>query len=118
MLLAIVALSLADLVMTLEHMTGPGMYESNPLARLVLQSGSPSTLAMFKTLTLLLGVWLLWRTRRSVAAEIGAALCVVVLTWLMFRWQGYSEQMALLTPRLAEIHLDANGTWVAVARDR
>ena len=116
-LVAIVFPSLADLVMTLDHMVGPGMYESNPLARLILQWGSPATLAMFKCMTLLLGCWLLWRTRRSVASEIGALLCVVVLTWLMVRWNDYSAQMAELTPHLAEIQTYHNQTWVAITTD-
>lgn len=116
-LLAIVFLSLADLVMTLDHMVGPGMYESNPLARYILQFGTPATLAMFKCMTLLLGTWLLWRTRRSVASEIGAILCMVVLTWLMFRWNNYSAEMAALTPHLAEIQVYNSDSWVAITSD-
>jgi len=116
-LTAITFLSLADLVMTLDHMTGAGMYESNPLARFILQWGTPASLAMFKCMTLLLGTWLLWRTRRSVASEIGAIICMVVLTWLMFRWNDYSTQMAELTPHLAEIQAYHNETWVAITTD-
>ena len=116
-LTAIAFLSLADLAMTLDHMTGAGMYESNPLARFILQWGTPASLAMFKCMTLLLGSWLLWRTRRSVASEIGAIICMVVLTWLMFRWNDYSAQMAELTPHLAEIRTYHNDTWVAITTD-
>ncbi|MEQ8844185.1 MAG: DUF5658 family protein [Phycisphaerales bacterium] len=114
---AIAFLSLADLAMTLDHMVGPGMYESNPLARLILQWGSPASLAMFKCMTLLLGSWLLWRTRKSLASEIGAIVCMVVLTWLMVRWGHYSAQMAELTPHLAEIQTYHNDTWVAITTD-
>lgn len=116
-LLAIVFLSLADLSMTLDHMVGPGMYESNPLARFILQFGTPATLAMFKCMTLLLGTWLLWRARRSVAGEVGAILCMVVLTWLMFRWNHYSNEMTALTPHLAEIQAYNNDAWVAITSD-
>ncbi len=116
-LMAIVFLSLADLVMTLDHMVGPGMYESNPLARFILQFGTPATLAMFKCMTLLLGTWLLWRARRSVAGEVGAIVCMVVLTWLMFRWNHYSNEMAALTPHLAEIQAYNNDAWVAITSD-
>ncbi|MGD1917059.1 MAG: DUF5658 family protein [Phycisphaerales bacterium] len=116
-LTAIVLLSLADLAMTLDHMTGAGMYESNPLARFILQWGTPASLAMFKCMTLLLGSWLLWRARRSVAGEIGAIVCMVVLTWLMFRWNDYSAQMAELTPHLAEIKTYHNDMWVAITTD-
>ncbi|MFI4881430.1 MAG: DUF5658 family protein [Phycisphaerales bacterium JB064] len=116
-LVAIVFLSLADLAMTLDHMVGPGMYESNPLARLILQWGSPTTLGMFKCMTLLLGCWLLWRTRRSVASEVGAVICMVVLTWLMIRWNNYSNEMVELTPHLAEIQMYNNEAWVAITGD-
>lgn len=116
-LVAICFLSLADLAMTLDHMVGAGMYESNPLARFILYWGSPATLAMFKCMTLLLGCWLLWRARRTVAGEFGAVLCMVVLTWLMVRWNHYSDQMAELTPHLAEIQTYHNETWVAITTD-
>lgn len=117
-LIAIVLLSLADLAMTLDHMKGPGMYESNPLARLIMHWGSPASLAMFKCMTLLLGCWLLWRTRQSRAAEFGAIICLVALTWLMLRWNHYSDQMSELTPHLAEIRAYHNNTWVSVTGDR
>ncbi|MCW5755734.1 MAG: hypothetical protein KIT54_00695 [Phycisphaeraceae bacterium] len=117
-LIAICFLSLADLAMTLDHMKGPGMYESNPLARLIMHWGSPASLAMFKCMTLLLGCWLLWRTRHSRAAEIGAIICLVALTWLMLRWNHYSAQMAELTPHLAEVRAYHSDTWVAVTGDR
>lgn len=116
-LLAIVFLSLADLSMTLDHMVGPGMYESNPLARFILQFGTPATLAMFKCMTLLLGTWLLWRARRSVAGEVGAIVCMVALTWLMFRWNNYSTEMEALTPHLAEIQAYNGESWVAITSD-
>ncbi|MEO1008797.1 MAG: DUF5658 family protein [Planctomycetota bacterium] len=117
LLLAIVAMSIADLVMTIEHMVGPGMYESNPLARMILEFGTPTTLAMFKAMTTLIGLWLLWKTRRSKAGEIGAIICLVVLTWLMVRWKVYSDQMTLLTPRLAEIQYDLGQNWVMFRGD-
>jgi hypothetical protein len=116
-LLAIVFLSLADLAMTLDHMVGPGMYESNPLARFILHWGSPATLAMFKCMTLLLGTWLLWRTRKSAASEIGAIICMVALTWLMVRWNHYSNEMTALTPHLAEIQMYNSESWVAITSD-
>ncbi|MFI4916388.1 MAG: DUF5658 family protein [Phycisphaerales bacterium JB060] len=116
-LLAIVFLSLADLSMTLDHMVGPGMYESNPLARFILQWGTPATLAMFKCMTLLLGTWLLWRTRKSLASEVGAIICMAVLTWLMFRWNHYSNEMTALTPHLAEIQVYNGDSWVAITSD-
>lgn len=117
-LFTIAALSLADLAMTLDHMVGPGMYESNPLARLILHWGSPASLAMFKCMTLLLGCWLLWRTRHSRTAEIGAIVCLVALTWLMLRWNHYSDQMAELTPHLAEVRTYHSDAWVSVTGDR
>ena len=97
-ILAIVALSLGDLYMTLMFLTHYGMFESNPIARWLMsldasQNTVITILALYKTCTVGIGVGILYRLRQSRCAEVGALLCVSVLTWLTVHWIGYAEQV-------------------------
>lgn len=114
LLIAIAALSLGDLYMTLTHLTEFGMLEANPIARLVMSTGSPALLAFWKISSILVTVGLLYLTRHKAIAEIAAVFCVCVLVWLTFRWAAYSEAMATIAPHPGEL---ANAPrWVTLAK--
>jgi Na+/proline symporter len=110
----IVALSAGDLYMTLVHLTGPGMIEENPLARVVMNYNSPAILGAWKFATVTLGVGILFWARRTRYAEFASLFCCAVLTWLTFRWVSYSEQVATLTRDLPALVSASEHRWVEI----
>lgn len=94
LLTAIVLLSLGDLYMTLVHVRTVGMFEGNPLARTVMSLNSPALLSLWKLATIVATVGILFWVRRTRQAELGAWLCLIVLTWLTLRWAMYSDAIA------------------------
>jgi len=92
-LVGVVVLSLGDLYMTLLHLLNFGMLESNPVARMVIEHGSPAALIIWKLVTVGFAVGVLYWARRRWTAEAGAAFCCLILTWLTIQWASYSDQI-------------------------
>lgn len=114
-LVGIVLMSLGDLYMTLEYLLHFGMLESNPLARAIIQHGSPWVLGAWKLCTLILAVGILVFARRRVSAELGALFCCGVMAWLTVRWIHYSDQVGEATRyQQALVEFD-EGRWVTLA---
>ncbi len=97
LLAGVVLLSLGDLYMTLLHLKSFGLIEANPLARGIMAHHSPAGLVAWKTMTVGLAVGILFFTRRRGAAEIGAIISCLVLSWLTLRWVTYSDQVSSMT---------------------
>lgn len=96
-MIAVVAMSIADLSMTLIHATSIGMQEENPIARLLMQYGGICSICIWKVGTVAIGVFILWRVRRYACAEIGAWICFAILAALCFHWASYNSQISGLT---------------------
>lgn len=111
---AVMLMSLADLYMTLTFVTSVGMHESNPLARAMMSYGSPAVLVVWKLASVILGAGILLWARRKPAAEIGAWVCFLVLTWLMIRWMFYSDYMAAAVHALEVTRDDPASNFVAM----
>lgn len=93
LLVAIVALSIADLVATISHLR-IGMIEGNPLARFIIETtNSIGALAAFKAATVLVCVVLLFRLRRSRQGEAAAWMAAFILCALTVWWGFASEQL-------------------------
>lgn len=90
LVLAFAVLGVADLVLTLSYMGGIGLFEGNPLARALVLGGGASTLAAFKLLTIALSAVILFGLRTKRSAELGAWLCVVVMSMVSLEWKKYS----------------------------
>lgn len=93
----VVVLSLADLYMTLMHLTTIGMLEANPLARWLMRNFSPAAMIVWKLLTVCIACSILASIRTKRIGELAAWLCVAVLIWLMARWNIYAESLASLS---------------------
>jgi len=112
LVLAIAALGLTDLALTLAHMRTTGLFEANPIARFMIEIGGERQLILFKLFSLALsgGVLYLFRTRRC--AELSAWTCTAVLIVLTLYWAVYDGELSdmahLLPPETAS--LDPN--WV------
>ncbi|MHC4990393.1 MAG: DUF5658 family protein [Planctomycetota bacterium] len=84
-------LSAVDLLITLTHLTTTGMMEANPVAAwLIRTTGSPSMLAIYKSLTVGIPIALLFRLRHKVQAEIGSWCGLAVLIGVSLAWHGYA----------------------------
>jgi uncharacterized membrane protein len=102
LLAGVVILSLADLVITLEHLRSFGMFEANPIAAYIVRAtGSPWALASFKVVTVATCVALLFRARRHGAGEAAAWCALAIMTALSFWWSSYAS--ALESP--IDLHL-------------
>ncbi len=99
---AIIVMSVGDLVLTLTYLQSMGMAESNPLARLVIDMGSPELLVVWKmaTVTACVSI-LLWKSRAR-SAEVGAWIGAIILCGLMVHWQNYVRTAPASTPALAD----------------
>jgi hypothetical protein len=98
--LAIIATtSLIDLLLTLKCMHGIGMFESNPLVRVLAASAAPdATITLLKSASVLFAVIIFWRLRAHRSAEIGAWVGVAIHIALMLHWGMYASWMSGLSP--------------------
>jgi len=112
LLIGVALMSAGDLSMTLTHVSGPGMMEGNPLARGIMGFNSPLALSVWKAITVALGLGILYFARRSRAGEIGAWVCCLALTWLMFRWYDYNDRVSELTPYISVLAEGGDVRWM------
>jgi hypothetical protein len=109
---AIIAMSLGDLWMTLQHLQMAGMSEGNPLARYIISLGSPTILVAWKCASVALTCLILhfFRTRRS--AEVAAWFCTLVLAALTVKWVVYSQEISALTGVIHAVQDVEYSNWV------
>lgn len=95
LLAAIVVLSIADLVITMTHLTTTGMAEANPLAVWLIETTqSPWSIMLLKALSVGTTVLVLYKLRQRVQGEIGSWCGVAILVMVSFFWHTYSESFA------------------------
>jgi hypothetical protein len=88
---AVVLLSAFDLALTLRTMLTTGMFEANPLVRLLCEHPCPVlAIAGFKACSTIVATALIHRLRRHVQAEVGAWLMVLILAWVSVQWRQYA----------------------------
>jgi len=108
--------SIADLLMTLTYATTIGMMEMNPLARMVMNSGSPLLIVLWKALTAGAGIAILIWLRRSLFAEIGSWLIAFVMLGLTVHWMLYNHQILLFADELALLQGNSSEFWISFAQ--
>ncbi|MGP1273192.1 MAG: DUF5658 family protein [Phycisphaerales bacterium] len=117
LVIAAILLGLADLAITMTYLLNIGMFESNPVARLVINSGSPAMVVGFKLGTMLVTSWIVVATRRRWQAEAVAWISVAVLSVLFVHWLGYIEHAGVATNMMTVVAADpsyAAGEWVTL----
>lgn len=114
--IAIAAMSLGDLSMTLTHLRAVGMGEGNPIARYVIGFNSPALLATWKcaTVALACAIFLWARHRRS--AEVACWACAGVLAALTVGWIHYANEASKLTPTLDHVAQSEGALWVTMTQ--
>jgi hypothetical protein len=95
LLIGIVALSAADLAVTLSHLTTIGMLEANPIAAwLVRTTGSAWVLGLYKASTVAVCVGLLYRLRHHRSGELATWCAMAILVLMCFMWRDYAWYLA------------------------
>jgi len=89
LLIGIAALSAGDLALTLTFLMHTGMAEANPMARAVIELGSPWLLAGWKAATVLCAAAILFAFRYRASGELGAWAGAIVLACLTLHWGRY-----------------------------
>ncbi len=115
---AVALLSLADLAMTLIHLTGPGMLEANPVARQIMKYNSPELLIAWKLATVGLALGILIVARRRLVGELAAWFCFVVLAGLTVQWLVYNHAAPRMSPELGVLAEQMDPRWVSIDADR
>jgi hypothetical protein len=117
LLCVVVLLSLGDLYMTLTHLRGIGMLESNPVARVIMSYNSSAVVISWKCATVLLAVVILFFYRRTRQAEVGAWAATILLGLLTVHWARYNDEVAMIDPDDAARAAQADPRWVSITDD-
>ncbi|MEL6328153.1 MAG: DUF5658 family protein [Planctomycetota bacterium] len=112
LLFAVVAMSVVDLLITLEFLTSVGMAEANPVARLVISTNSPVAITVWKGLTVASAALILWRLRERPVAELAAWFACLALAAVTVRWLQYTEITDEWGCMLAMAEDDITHDWV------
>jgi hypothetical protein len=115
LIFAIAVLSIADLHMTLVHLTSIGMSEGNPIARIVMSTQSPGVLIAWKLTSVGAACLAFYAGRRTLVGEVAAWFCCGVLVWLTFRWGQYSTELAAVCPQMYLLNQAESGLWVTMS---
>lgn len=117
LIIAIIALSLGDLFMTMTYLRSGGMGEGNPVARLVIEYNSPALLVAWKCASVLLACLIFAVYRRKPFTEAACWCCVLILAWLTVQWWNYSSEAAELAQHIPVIATASERTdWVQLTQ--
>lgn len=117
LLVAIFAMSMGDLYMTVTYASQVGMIEMNPLARALMQGESHAPIIIFKLATVTLATMLLFKVRQTRVGELACWAGMVGLLWLTIRWAEYNKAMEELTPAIHTLANVEPGSWVEMGAE-
>jgi len=112
LLAAIVAMSFADLWMTLTYATTTGMMEMNPIAHFIMQTGSVAAISSWKLATAGLGVIILYLTRSKRCSEFGTWVCFTTMILLMAHWSHFNANITTYTEEISFLAGTQAHQWV------
>ena len=118
LLLFILVISAIDLYLTSTHASGAGMAEANPLARLIIATGSPAMLAAWKLLSLIPITILLVRYRHHIAAEMTGWIALGLLLIVTYHWIEYTTHITIIHDHTPALEMYANHQWVTMGSAR
>lgn len=111
---SILAMSAIDLYITGLYLATIGMAEENPLARMVMSSGSLGYLSLWKLLTVLPTLLLMVAYRKRFVMEALGWVACAVLVGVMVRWVQYSDEAHVLLIALDSLQNGADHRWVSM----
>lgn len=112
--IALVAMSLVDLYITLLYLQSIGLAEENPFARIVMSHGSPGLLAGWKLMTIMPCVIVLLIYRKRFSVELLAWIACIILLGVTIRWIQYADETDLLVVVLPELQNGMDHRWVSM----
>ena len=112
LIIVIALLSAIDLYITLVLLTGGGMAEENPVARMIIGTGSPALLAAWKAATVAPAAVLCFVMRRSFVAETCAWIGAAILGVVMIKWHLYISEMDGIVNALHLLNDGFDHRWV------
>lgn len=115
LLVAIVLMSVADLLITLVWVSEIGLAESNPLARWVIEQGSAGLLAAWKLVTIIPAVLVFAVLRHKPIAEGGAIVGFCVLALVTLHWHHYHKGVPDLVHALPAFESGVDERWTVLA---
>ncbi|MEM7622304.1 MAG: DUF5658 family protein, partial [Planctomycetota bacterium] len=113
LLAAIFIMSVLDLGLTIYMLSTVGMAEENPLARAVMQTGSPTLIALWKFATCIPAMYVLWRLRGHRAAELGSWAGTILLAVVMVKWNLYMGQSETIIACVDAFEAGVDARWVS-----
>lgn len=114
LLLAILAMSVADLYLTLLMLQTVGLAEENPIARFVIALDSPGLLTLWKLSTVSFAAALIIGQRARPIAEIAAWAGVGILAAVMLHWSAYAAQTDEIMRSLHLLQEGFDERWIAM----
>ena len=97
LLAGVIALSMADLFLTISYLTTVGMSEGNPIALWLLhKTNSIWPLVLYKLATVAVCVSLLYVNRAKRQSELASWCALIILVALSVWWNQYSRYQPLL----------------------
>ncbi len=112
--LSILLMSGVDLYITSLYLATIGMAEENPLARIVMSSGSLGYLSLWKFLTILPTLLLMVAYRRRLMVELLGWVASAVLVGVMMRWAQYADETQDLLIALHDLQAGADHRWMMI----
>lgn len=109
---ALVAMSLVDLHITLLYLTTVGLAEENPVARWVMSTGSPGLLSAWKLASIVPTVAVIVAHRHRLLVELLAWVACGLLMLVMLHWLAYADQTELLVLAMAGFDDGVDPRWV------
>lgn len=112
----IVALSIADLWITLTFLHTVGMEEMNPVASFIIRNQSPLGLVLFKFGSMMACVSLILLVRHRFQGEMAAWTAAAILTALTIRWSDYTAEAIRMQDTVSIMEAQNAGTWLTFDR--
>ncbi len=116
LLVATAIICVFDLLLTLTFLTNTGMVEANPIARSVMEHGSPLFIILWKLATMTLGLGILYWARRTRGAEIAAWLVLVIMAAVGIHWLSYSGAVVDMDVDYGLLSSADDPRWVGLMR--
>lgn len=115
LLMAVILISIADLVMTLTYAMSVGMMEVNPIAHAIMTSGSPLLVVLWKTATAGLGISILYRTRSTRFSEGATWICFLGMVMLLAHWISFNNQIVHCADEVSALGGSDVPNWVRMS---
>lgn len=103
-----------DLALTLTFVTSTGMAEANPLARIVMEHGSPAFVVVWKLATMAVGLGILFWARKSKGAEIGAWGVLAVMIVLSVHWLAFAGEVSEMDSDYGRLSEADDPRWISI----